>query len=155
MITELVEISKLSLPIIAIASVFIAWQQYSANREKLKLDLYDRRFKIYDLVVQSIYSAQFGLGDYEGDEYAELYTACNEAQFLLPENIYKLVEKSQKHIRLHRELLRRRKKLEGTPENSQKVLEIQNIIENSEPKLEKMVSDITEAFSHVLKIKKF
>ena len=155
MITELVEISKLSLPVIAIASIFIAWQQYSANREKLRLELYDRRFKIYDLVVQSIYATQFGLGGYEDGEYAELDTAFNEAQFLLPENIYKVVQRSQKHIRLHRELLRRREKLEDVPENSEKRLEIQTIIESSEPKLEKLVIDVTEAFGQVLKITKF
>lgn len=155
MITELVEISKLSLPIIAIASIFIAWQQYSANREKLKLDLYDRRFKIYDLVVQSIYSAHFGLGGYEEGEYAELYTACNEAQFLLPESIYKLVKKSQKYTRIHRELLRRREKLEGTSDSESEISKLQSIIEESEPKLDKLVTDLTEAFSQVLKIKKF
>ena len=155
MVTELVEISKLSLPIIAIASVFIAYQQYAANREKLRLDLYDRRFKIYDLVVQSIYSAQFGLGEYAEGEYAELYTACNEAQFLLPENIYNLVKKSQEHTRLHRELLRRREKFEGTPSSETESSKIQELIENSEPKLEKRVTDLTEAFSQVLKIKKF
>jgi len=154
-ITELIEISKLSLPVIAIASIFIAWQQYSANREKLKLDLYDRRFKIYDLVVQSIYSTQFGLGDYERDEYAALDTAFNEAQFLLSKNIYKIVAKSQKYIGLHRELLRRREKLEDTPENSSRRLELQSIIERSEPKLEELVSDVTEAFGQVLKITKF
>ena len=156
MITELVEISKLSLPIIAIASIFIAWQQYSANREKLRLELYDRRFKIYDIVVQSIYGTQFGLGGYDEGKFAELDTAFNEAQFLLPENIYKVVQRSQEHIRLHRELLRRREKLEDTPEGSTKRLEeIQTIIESSEPKLEKLVIDVTEAFGQVLKIKKF
>ncbi|EHH1037873.1 hypothetical protein J7077_004805 [Vibrio parahaemolyticus] len=155
MISELIEISQLSVPVIAVASVFIAWQQYSANREKLKLDLYDRRFKIYDIVVQSIYSTQFGLGEYDENEYAELYTAVNEAQFLLPENVYKVITKSQKHIRLHRELLRRREKLNDTPENTVRLAEIQRIIEDSEPKLEKLVEELTEQFVKVLKIRKF
>ena len=95
MINELVLLSKLSLPIIAIASVFIAWQQYSANREKLKLELYDRRFIIYDLIVQSIHTALYGLGEFEEDERVQLYTAYNEARFLLPDDIYRKVEKAR------------------------------------------------------------
>lgn len=152
---ELIQISKLSLPIIAIASVFIAWQQYSANREKLRLELYDRRFKIYDLIVQSIYTALYGLGEFEEDERIQLYTACNEARFLLPDEIYKKVEKSQKHVRLHLELLRRRDRLTEGSENSEKITKVQKIIEESEPKLESLVDEMAKAFDQVLKIRKF
>lgn len=34
-------------PLIAIIVAWIAWQQLAANREKLKLDKYERRFKVY------------------------------------------------------------------------------------------------------------
>ncbi len=155
MVNELIQISKLSLPVIALASVFIAWQQYSANREKLRLELYDRRFKIYDLIVQSIYIALYGLGEFEGDELVQLYTACNEARFLLPDDIYKKVEKSQKHVRIHLELIRRRETLKESSENSEEFSKIQEMIEDSEPKLECLVDEVTKAFDQVLKIKKF
>ncbi|MFY8326327.1 hypothetical protein [Pseudoalteromonas sp. ZZD1] len=155
MISEIVEVSKLSLPVIAMASVFIAWQQYSANREKLRLDLYDRRFKIYDLVVHSIYNVQFGLGDYEGDEMTALYTAFNEAKFLLPDDIYKVVKKAEINTQVHREFLRRRERLEGMPENESELIKVQKAIEELEPKLDSLRDELTEAFSRVLKIKKF
>lgn len=35
--------------IIAILGVFIAWLQWNTNRSKLKLDLFDRRMKVYDV----------------------------------------------------------------------------------------------------------
>lgn len=46
---ELIEKIILALPSIIIAGIvaYIAYQQYEINRQKLKLDLYDRRFKIY------------------------------------------------------------------------------------------------------------
>ena len=46
-----VERIVLAVPSTMIASIvaWIAYQQYEINRQKLKLDLYDRRFKIYIL----------------------------------------------------------------------------------------------------------
>lgn len=35
-------------PMIALVAVYIAYQQYRANKQKLKLDLFDRRFKVFD-----------------------------------------------------------------------------------------------------------
>jgi hypothetical protein len=34
-------------PLIAMITVYIAWQQFRTNRNKLRLDLYDRRFGLY------------------------------------------------------------------------------------------------------------
>jgi len=41
-------VSGLLTPIIAIIAVYIAYQQYLINKRKLKLDLYERRFRIFD-----------------------------------------------------------------------------------------------------------
>jgi hypothetical protein len=40
-------ISYVATPIIAIGAVVIAWQQALINRQKLVLDRYDRRLRIY------------------------------------------------------------------------------------------------------------
>ncbi len=40
-------------PLIAIIAVYIAYQQYNTNRQKLRLDLYDKRFKVF-LGLQSL-----------------------------------------------------------------------------------------------------
>ena len=39
-------------PMIAIVTVYIAWQQWRLNKRKLNLDLYDRRLKVYEEVKQ-------------------------------------------------------------------------------------------------------
>jgi hypothetical protein len=50
-IRELIDISAALLtPIIAILAAYIAWQQWHTNRNKLKLDLFDRRFQILENV---------------------------------------------------------------------------------------------------------
>ena len=39
--------SALLTPVIGVVAVYVAWQQWKTNDIKLKLDLYDRRLKIY------------------------------------------------------------------------------------------------------------
>lgn len=56
-IRELIDIlAALLTPIIAILLVYIAWQQWNTNRNKLKLDLFDRRFQILENVRKFIAS---------------------------------------------------------------------------------------------------
>lgn len=44
----LIEIFQgLLTPIIGIAVIYIAWQQHKTNRDKLRLDLYNKRFEVF------------------------------------------------------------------------------------------------------------
>ena len=38
-------------PVIAILAVYIAWQQYRINRYKARFDLFDRRYNIFDTLM--------------------------------------------------------------------------------------------------------
>lgn len=62
---ELIEKIILALPSIIIAGIvaYIAYQQYEINRQKLKLDLYDRRFKIYSAAIALVRFAYEPLPD--------------------------------------------------------------------------------------------
>ncbi len=52
---EISTFAEVCLAFIAIVSAIIAWQQYTANRERLRLELYDKRFKIYHVIINFIY----------------------------------------------------------------------------------------------------
>ncbi len=39
---------SLLTPIIGIAVVYVAWQQHKTNRNKFRLDLYDRKLKVFE-----------------------------------------------------------------------------------------------------------
>lgn len=46
---ELIEVfSGLLQPTIAIIAVYIAYQQYKTGRDRVRLDLYDKRFMVFD-----------------------------------------------------------------------------------------------------------
>lgn len=41
-------------PLIAALAVFIAWQQWTTNRNKLKLDLFERRYAYYEAATEMV-----------------------------------------------------------------------------------------------------
>lgn len=52
---QIIEISKALLtPVVAIVAAYVAWQQLKTNRRKLKLDLFDRRYAVFEKVGEFI-----------------------------------------------------------------------------------------------------
>src|SRR5450755_2316417 len=49
-------LAALLTPVLAAFGAYIAWQQWRTNRNKLKLDLFERRFTVYDAAIQLINS---------------------------------------------------------------------------------------------------
>jgi len=50
-VDQLIGIFKgLLTPLIAIMASYIAWQQWQTNKQKLKLEKYDRRLRVYEQV---------------------------------------------------------------------------------------------------------
>jgi hypothetical protein len=87
---------------LAIASflAYIAWQQHKTARDKLKLDLYDRRYKVYrgliDLLAAAVQEVRV-----PNDAFAKYFAATHEGRFLFGEDIsHYLVEVREKIGRL-------------------------------------------------------
>lgn len=151
----LVNISRLFIPLIAIIGVFIAWQNFYTNREKIRLDLYDRRFKIYDTIISSLYESIYGAEDFTREEYSRFFTACDEANFLLPDAVCK-------NIDIARELMHecRNKRIslkfhEKHEKQEDKITSIKNRIMEIESEIENFHPKITSSFKEVLKFEKF
>ena len=75
---QLVQILQALLtPVIGIAVVYIAWQQWQANKRKLKLEMYNRRRRIYGEV-----KAFLGLvcRDFKPDMSAVMAFRCETAE---------------------------------------------------------------------------
>lgn len=85
-------LSVIATIIIAAAGVFISWLQWSLNRQKLRLDLYDRRAKIYEDVKNFIHIAA---GEDLPEEELNRFRLCSwQADFLfdpeIPAYLYQL-----------------------------------------------------------------
>jgi hypothetical protein len=77
-------------PIVAVIATYIAWQQYRANRYKLKLDLYQQRFRVFE-ALRDILAMMYTTGVDEKQLF-ELLSKTREAQFLFGPEINDYVE---------------------------------------------------------------
>ena len=95
-VEQFVEISKgLLTPIIAIVATYIAWQQWKTNQQKLFLDLYDRRLKIYE-EVRRILSIILRDAKASYEDLLKFRTSVSEADFLFGSDITDYIDEIYK-----------------------------------------------------------
>ena len=157
MIEDAIQISKLFIPLIAFLGLYIAWQQYVANKTKIRLELYDKRFNIYNAIVTVIGEILSSDEKINEEQYKKFFVACNEAQFLLPDDVYACLSKPRELVGIikvkKRSLYRLDKK---DDEGLSKVKEaLCNELMEYESELEDLEPSITYSFSRVLKFEKF
>lgn len=75
-----------STPLIAVTAACIAWGQWSTARNKLKLDLFDRRFTIYEAARNFLGSVATS-GKVKDDELIRFVLGTREARWLLNSDI--------------------------------------------------------------------
>ena len=76
--------------LIAAIAIYIAYQQWSTNKSRLKHELYDRRFKIYK-AVQIHLSHVLTHAKIDDEKIAALGNAMQDARFLMNEKIYEYI----------------------------------------------------------------
>jgi hypothetical protein len=79
-------LSALLTPVIAALAVFIAWQQWQTNRNKLKFELFDRRLVVYQ-AAQDLLSVVTGSGDVPSEKSFEFLMRTRAAKFLFDDEI--------------------------------------------------------------------
>ena len=90
-VEQIAEVSKALLtPLVAIVAAYIAWQQWSTNRRKLKLDLFDRRYTVYEKIGEFIGSILTSGRVQEGKEL-QLMVDTKTTKFLFGEEISQFV----------------------------------------------------------------
>lgn len=148
----LVNVSRLFIPIIAFVGMYIAWQQFTANREKIRFELYDKRFNIYTTVFQFVDTLLWSDWDSISEEYLQFDIVCHEAEFILPESINIELRKLNRHVKNWRMVSREVNALtkKNLPMDTPKE-ELCGI----ESDLEDMIPVIQTAFMKVLKFEKF
>lgn len=96
MVTEVLQISQgLLTPVIAIVATYIAYQQWQTNRQKLILDRYDRRLRIYE-EVRRILSIILRDANASTDDLLKFRTSVSEADFLFGPEIQAYIDEIYK-----------------------------------------------------------
>jgi hypothetical protein len=85
-------------PVIAVTAVYIAYQQLQANAQKLKLDLFDRRFSVFDetrKVLGRMYTS--GVKD---EDLLKFLSGVVEARFLFGPEIREYHQEIDRRIQI-------------------------------------------------------
>ena len=107
--TNLVEyFSALLVPLIAIVGIFIAYQQYKINEQRLRHETYERRLSVYK-VVQRYLSEILRDGHTTYDKAMQFNSDAAEAAFLFDESVQnkidviykKSIDMAYEHLQMH------------------------------------------------------
>ena len=90
-------LSGLLTPVIAMIALYIAYQQFNVNRNKLKLELYEKRYKMYLFIKDFIehFSINF---IFSSSEFRKFNTQANECKYLFDKDINALIKNIQKNV---------------------------------------------------------
>ncbi len=103
-------LAALLVPIVAILGAFIAYRQWRLAQNKLKLDLFDRRFKVYEAARELLASIMTS-GEAKDDEVFTFMAATREAKWLLGPEVAEYLTKQLYHKAI--DLQRLQAELEG------------------------------------------
>lgn len=96
-VEQIVDIAKALLtPFIAIIAVYIAWQQWKTNQQKLNLERYDRRLRVYE-EIRKILSIILRDAKANTDDLLKFRTSVSEADFLFGPEISEYIDEIYKH----------------------------------------------------------
>ena len=94
---QIIEISKALLtPIIAIVATYVAWQQWKTNQQKLNLERYERRLRVYE-EVRKILSIILRDAKASTEDLLKFRTSVSEADFLFGPEIPEYIDEIYKH----------------------------------------------------------
>ena len=95
MATWLTAISQIGTLIIGVAVVVVAWQQRQIARHTLRLDLFDRRYKVYE-ATRKFLSIILREARFEDSQLFEFYAGTSDAEFLFDSAVVAYLEQLRK-----------------------------------------------------------
>src|ERR1051325_9796179 len=92
--------------IVGLGVVFIAWQQWKLSHTKLRLDLFDRRYKVYD-ATRKFLGGIMSEATFSDSQLLAFYAGTSDAEFLFGSDIVDYIEQIRKRS-LHMRMLKNR-----------------------------------------------
>lgn len=105
-------VTALFTPVVAVLGAAIAYRQWQLAQNKLKLDLFDRRFKVYE-AARNLLASIMRTGSVEDQELSKYFLATREAKWLFGPEVAEYLDKPL--FKKASELLVLADELEGVP----------------------------------------
>lgn len=99
--------SALLTPLIALIALWIAYQQMKSNRDKVRLDLFEKRMKIF-LIVRESLGTILADGSSKNINWKDFHFAIEQSKFILSEELQEFlteIETKTRQIRAQEVLL--------------------------------------------------
>jgi hypothetical protein len=135
---------------VGVAVAYIAWQQWRTNHHKLKLDLFDRRFKVYAAATDLLKSLD-GRLDVDDKDLQDFQLSIRESVFLFKPEVTEFLSRLARNTRKMRSIARRTEGKRGKPE-VEEALEDEFDAVNGE--LDRDASDLLDIFTPYLDFRK-
>jgi hypothetical protein len=84
-------------PVIAVVAVYIAWQQHKTARDKLKLDLFDRRYKVYRGLMD-LFACVATEGTVSNEDLGKFYRETDQKRFLFDDDVCDYLTEVRKKV---------------------------------------------------------
>jgi hypothetical protein len=92
--------------IVGLSVAYIAWQQWQVARSKLRLDLFDRRYKVFE-ATRKFLAVISRDARFEDSQLFEFYAGTSDAEFLFGSEVVDYLEEIRERsldMRLHQKL---------------------------------------------------
>jgi hypothetical protein len=105
-------VSALMVPLVAVLGVAIAYRQWRTAQNKLKLDLFEKRFAVYD-AARRLLATVMTSGRVSDEEMFKFFAGTREAKWLLDAGVAHYLDKELRRQMLQLQTLNA--ELEGLP----------------------------------------
>ncbi len=140
--------SAIGMLIVAVIVAYIAFMQYKTNRDRLRLELYEKRFSIYEGLKELLDKITI-MVDVTDEDLREFIKKTNEVEFLFEEDIVQyLIEVRKKGTKLYSFncQLKRGETPPPWPKDPDEIIEIKNWLQDQ-------LKESKNKFSKYLKFK--
>ena len=141
-------LAALLTPTIAVLGAFIAYRQWRTAQNKLKHDLFERRFSVYDAATTLLASIMTS-GKAKDEELFKFLSGTREAKWLLDGNVAEYLDKELYHKAIDLQCLA--SELEGLPDGDERSSNVRKQAEIKKWFL-KQYEVLDEKFSPFLKL---
>ncbi len=88
----------LTTPILGIMTAYIAYQQYRISRHQLKLDLYNKRFEVFECIRDLLIEIQTEAQSKDKNKYYDFIIKADNSKFLFDQDIISYTEDIRQKI---------------------------------------------------------
>lgn len=79
-------LTAFTAPVVALLALYIAWAQWRTARDKLRLDLFEKRVRVYDAVINAL-NEFYREAKFSPEGFAEYQLGVSGAQWLFGEEV--------------------------------------------------------------------